>query len=308
MKGDTFIPKILLPEGVKIGHASNSVTGCTAIICEDGAVAGVDVRGGAPGTRETDLLHNEKAMQKIHAVVLSGGSAYGLESACGVMNYLRDCGKGFSMGEKVVPIVSAAVLYDLNGPDYNYPDSVMGRAAAESAASEGISFGKVGAGVGATVGKIRGIDFCSEGGIGAATVGTPQLFVTAVVAVNALGDIVDHRTGKIIAGAKDNRGEFLDTVGCILSGNFARLLYGNTTIGCVITNAKLDKVQANKLAAIAHNGYAQSIRPVHTDHDGDTVFALSAGEAECEFAMLEVMAVEAVSRAITSAVTMKEWK
>lgn len=308
MKGDVFTPKILLPEGVKIGHASNSVTGCTAIICEDGAVAGADVRGGAPGTRETDLLRNEKAMQKINAVVLSGGSAYGLESACGVMNYLRDRGKGFGMGEKVVPIVSAAVLYDLNGPDYNYPDSAMGRAAAESAAHDGIMFGKVGAGVGATVGKIRGAQFCSQGGIGAATVGTEQLFVTAVVAVNALGDIADHRTGKIIAGAHDNRGEFLDTVGCILSGNFARLLYGNTTIGCVITNAGLDKVQANKLAAIAHNGYAQSIKPVHTDHDGDTIFALSSGEAQCEFAMLEVMAVEAVSRAITSAVTFKEWQ
>ncbi len=303
---NTYVPKILLPQGVAVGHADNSVTGCTAIVCEKGAVAGVDVRGGAPGTRETDLLHTDKAMQKIHAVVLSGGSAYGLEAACGVMHALREKGAGFAMGEKVVPIVCSAVLYDLNGPDYNYPDIAMGRAAEKNASAENVPFGKIGAGTGATVGKIRGLEYASDGGIGAATVGTPDLFVTAIVAVNALGDVVDHRTGKIIAGAHDNAGGFLDTVGCVLSGNFARLLYGNTTIGCILTNAKLDKVQANKLAAIGHNGLAQSIKPVHTDHDGDTLFALSAGEAQCEFTMLEVMAVEAVSQAVTGAVLHKE--
>lgn len=305
---DKFTPKILLPEGITIGHASNSVTGCTAILCRGGAVAGADVRGGAPGTRETDLLHNDKAMEKINAVVLSGGSAYGLEASCGVMQYLRDKGEGFKTGEKTVPIVCSAVLYDLNSPDYNYPDIAMGKLAAQNADDKNISFGKVGAGTGATVGKIRGPQFCSQGGIGAATVGTPDLFVTAVVAVNALGDVVDHRSGKILAGALDNRGEFLDTAGCVLSGNFARLMYGNTTIGCLMTNAALTKVQANKLASIGHNGYAQSIKPVHTDYDGDTLFALSAGDKKCEFAMLEVMAVEAVSRAITSAVTFKEWQ
>lgn len=303
---DTFVPKILLPEGVAIGHAGNSVTGCTAILCAGGATAGADVRGGAPGTRETDLLHNDKAMEKINAVVLSGGSAYGLESACGVMHYLREQGEGFAVGDKIVPIVCAAVLYDLNGPDYNFPDVAMGRAAAENAKRENIPFGKVGAGTGATVGKIRGAEFADEGGIGAATVGTPDLFVTAVVAVNALGDVVDHRSGKIVAGAHDNAGGFLDTTGCILSGNFARLMYGNTTIGCLITNAKLSKVQANKLASIGHNGLVQSIRPVHTDHDGDTLFALAKGEAPCEFSMLQVMAVEAVSRAVTAAVLHRE--
>lgn len=303
---DTFIPKILLPHGVKVGHAGNSVTGCTAILCENGAVAGADVRGGAPGTRETDLLHNDKAMEKIQAVVLSGGSAYGLEASCGVMHWLRERGKGFAIGGKVVPIVCSAVLYDLAGPDYNFPDIAMGKAAAENATDKNVVFGKVGAGTGATVGKIRGSEFCSQGGIGAATVGSPELYVTAIVAVNALGDVADHRTGKIIAGAHDNAGGFLDTVGCILSGNFARLMYGNTTIGCLVTNAKLTKVQANKLASIAHNGLAQSICPVHTDHDGDTLFALSAGEATCEFSMLGVMATEAVSRAVTSAVLYRE--
>ena len=192
---ETFIPRILLPEGVTIGHAGNSVTGCTAVLC---------------------------------------------------------------------------------------------------------------AGTGATVGKIRGPQYASDGGIGAATVGTPDLFVTAVVAVNALGDVVDHRTGQIVAGAHDNAGGFLDTVGCVLTGNFARLLYGNTTIGCILTNAALSKVQANKLAALGHNGLARSVRPVHTDHDGDTLFALSKGTATCEFAMLQVMAEEAVSRAVTSAVLHRE--
>lgn len=300
---DKYVPKILLPKGIKIGHADNSVTGCTAIICEGGAVAGVDVRGGAPGTRETDLLRSDKAMEKINAVVLTGGSAYGLEASCGVMHYLREKGEGFAIGEKVVPIVSSAVLYDLNSPDYSYPDMAMGRLAAENAKSEGIEFGKVGAGTGATVGKIRGGEYASDGGIGAATVGTEQLFVTAVVAVNALGDVVDSRTGKIIAGAHDNAGGFLDTEGCVLSGNFARLMYGNTTIGCVMTNANLTKVQANKLASIAHNGLARTIRPVHTDHDGDTLFALSSGDAQCEFTMLEIMAVEAVARAVVNAVS-----
>ncbi len=303
---DTFVPKILLPEGVTVGHAGNSVTGCTAIICERGAVAGADVRGGAPGTRETDLLKNDKAMEKINAVVLSGGSAYGLEASCGVMHELRERGAGFAIGDKVVPIVCSAVLYDLNSPDYNYPDIAMGRMAAQNAKAENVPFGKVGAGTGATVGKIRGPQFADRGGIGAATVGTEQLFVTAIVAVNALGDVTDHRTGKIIAGARDNAGGFLDTVGCVLSGNFTRLMYGNTTVGCILTNAKLTKVQANKLASIGHNGYALSIRPVHTDHDGDALFALSSGEAQCEFSMLEVMATEAVSRAITSAVLCRE--
>ncbi len=302
MKKNSFVPKILLPNGITVGHADDGVTGCTVVLCEGGAVAGGDVRGGAPGTRETDLLHNDKAMEKINAVVLSGGSAYGLEASCGVMRFLQEKGEGFKIGNKVVPIVCSAVLYDLSGDGYDFPDVEMGKRAAANATASGVPFGQVGAGTGATVGKVRGAEFCSAGGIGAATVGTPDLFVTAIVAVNALGDVVDHRSGKIIAGAHDNAGGFLGTVGCILSGNFARLMYGNTTIGCVITNAALNKVQANKLASISHNGLAQSIKPVHTEHDGDTLFAICKGEAKCEFSMLEVMAAEAVSRAVTSAV------
>lgn len=301
---EKVLDKILLPEGIKIGHCDNSVTGVTVVLAEQSAVGGVDVRGCAPGTRETDLLRPEKAIEQVHAVFLTGGSAYGLEAGCGVMKYLREKGFGYKMNDKVVPLVAGAVLYDLNGPDYNYPDFEMGYQACKNAKTDSIPFGKVGAGTGATVGKIRGIEYASAGGIGAATVGSTNLFVTAVVAVNAVGDVYDHNTGKIIAGARDNAGDFLNTRECVLTGNFARLLYGtNTTIGCVLTNAKLTKLQANKLATIAHNGLAQSIKPVHTDHDGDTVFALARGEASADFTMLGVMAVEAVSRAITNAVT-----
>lgn len=300
---DKHTEAILLPEGVTIGHCDNSVTGVTVILCDKGAVGGVDVRGCAPGTRETDLLRPEKAIERVDAVFLTGGSSFGLEAGCGIMHYLREKGIGYAMNDKVVPLVTGAVIYDLNGPDYNYPDAAMGRKACEQAASRNIPFGKVGVGTGATVGKIRGPQYCQQSGVGAATVGTPTLFVTAVMAVNAVGDVYDHNTGKIIAGAHDNAGGFLDTRGCVLTGNFARLMHGtNTTIGCILTNARLTKLQANKLATIGHNGLAQSIKPVHTDYDGDTLFALSAGDAPCDFTMLGVMAVEAVSRAITNAV------
>ncbi len=295
--------KILLPSGITVGNADNSVTGVTAIIARDGAIAGVDVRGCAPGTRETDALKSDKAVEKAHAIVLCGGSAYGLDACSGVMKFLCENGIGHRMGEKVVPIVAGAVIYDLNGPDYNYPSSEMGYLAASSASVD-FARGKAGVGVGATCGKIRGAQFCSDSGLGASTVGDEGLFVTAIVAVNALGDVYDHESGNIIAGAHDNAGGFLDTRKCIITGNFSRLMYGtNTTIGCVITNATLTKVQANKLASVAHNGLAQSIKPVHTDYDGDTIFAMSCGSAVVQdFTILQVMAQEAVSRAITDSI------
>lgn len=295
---------ILIPDGIKVGHASNSVTGVSVILAEGGAVAGVDVRGNAPGTRETDCLRSDKVIEKANAIVLAGGSAYGLDACGGVMKYLSERGCGHGMGDKVVPIVAAAVLYDLNGPGYNFPDSAMGYEACAHASQTNFERGKVGAGTGATCGKIRGTEYCSQAGIGISTVGSSQLFVTAMVAVNAVGDVYDHNTGKIIAGAHDNSGNFLGTRDCILTGNFARLMYGaNTTIGCIMTNAQLTKVQANKLASVAHNGLAQSVKPVHTDYDGDTLFCLSCGSVIApDFTMLQVMAVESVSRAITDAV------
>lgn len=295
--------KITIPKGIKIGHAQNDKTGVTVILCEDGFVCGADVRGGAPGTRETDLLKNEKAMNIVNAVVLSGGSAYGLESACGVMKFLREKGKGYKMGDKVVPIVPGAVIYDLNEKGYDYPDIDMGYEACKNATSTPV-FGRVGVGTGATVGKIRGIENCDKSGIGAATVVINGVTVTAVVAVNAFGDVINHETGEILAGAHDRKGAFLDTERTILDGKLLRLLLGtNTTIGCIITDAKLNKVQANKLAAIGHNGYARSIRPVHTDYDGDTLFAVATGRKRVlNFAMLSVGAVKAVSLAIENAV------
>lgn len=294
---------VKIPKGIKVGHAQNEFTGVTVILCEDGCVGGVDCRGGAPGTRETDLLHNEKMMNQVNAVVLSGGSAYGLESACGVMKYLREKNKGFKTGDKIVPIVPAAVIYDLMGEGYNYPDSAMGYEACKNATDKP-EFGCVGAGKGATVGKIRGPKNCDKGGIGAATVVINGVTITAIVVVNAFGDVIDSETGNILAGAHDRSGKFLDTEKTILDGKLLRLLLGtNTTIGCILTDAKLDKVQVNKLASIGHNGYARSIRPVHTDYDGDTLFAVATGKKRVlNFAMLSVGAVKAVSLAIENAV------
>lgn len=293
-----------LPKGIKIGHAGNEHTGCTVILPAKGAVCGCDVRGGGPATRETDLLRNEKMMQQVNAVVLSGGSAYGLESACGVMEYLRENGDGYKVGKKIVPIVPAACIFDLNDDEYYYPDKQMGIDACK-AATETPEFGKVGAGIGATVGKIRGVKHADESGIGCATVNVLGVNVTAVVVVNAFGDVFDYNTGRCIAGARGNSGELLNTAQAVLNGNVLKMLLGaNTTIGCVITDAKLDKVEANKIATVAHNGLAKTINPVHTDYDGDALFCMATGKKKViNLAMLEVGAVEAVAQAVLDAVT-----
>lgn len=294
---------VFLPAGIKVGNYGEGNTGVTVILAADGATAGASVRGGAPGTRETDLLRSEKAMQHVNAVVLSGGSAYGLGACGGVMEYLKDEGKGYKIGGKVVPIVPGAVIYDLNFVDYEYPKSDWGYRAAANA-KDYVETGKVGAGTGATVGKIRGPQFSSAGGLGAATVNVMGVNVTAIMVVNAMGDVFGA-DGKVIAGAKGNDGEFIDTEKCILEGDFLKLMPpgANTTIGCIITDAALTKLECNKLAEVAHNGLARSIRPVHTDHDGDTLFVLSSGNKPVsEFTLLTVAAVEAVSRAIRNAV------
>ena len=298
--------KILLPEGVKIGHAQNDYTGVTCILT-DYAVGGVSVRGGAPGTRETDMLRAEKSQGFVNAVVLSGGSAYGLEAACGVMDYLRENNIGFKVGDKVVPLVAQAILYDLNTPgEYHYPDKSMGYAAAKCAAADNVKFGAVGAGMGATVGKIMGANGACKSGIGAATCLFGDVFVTAVIAVNALGDVVDHNTGKILAGARLPNGEYLNTLQALTNGKLKQIMKmqsgTNTTIGCVMTNAQLDKVGVNKLAAVAHDGLAMSIRPVHTDADGDTLFALSKGDKTADINIVMALAVEATARAVENAV------
>lgn len=298
--------KFLLPQGVKIGHADDGYTGVTCILC-DNAVGGVSVRGGAPGTRETDMLRADKSQDFVNAIVLAGGSAYGLEASCGVMEYLREQNVGFKVGDKVVPLVAGAILYDLDfSGGYRYPDKKMGYEAAKNAKSQGVEFGSVGAGKGATVGKILGAYGADKGGIGGATLCFGDVFVTAVAAVNALGDVYDRKTGKILAGAKLPNGKFLNTIGCLTDPAFAARLaatrHANTTIGCVMTNAKLDKAGANRLASVAHDGLALSIRPVHTDADGDTLFALSAGDKTVDMSILMALAVEAVADAVENAV------
>ncbi len=295
---------ITIPKGISVGHANDEHTGVTVILAPNGAVGGCDCRGGAPGTRETDLLRPEKMMDKINAVVLSGGSAYGLESTVGVMNYLREKGIGYRSGGKIVPIVTGAVIFDLNAKGYHYPTTEMGVKACENAGSS-LDFGQIGVGKGATVGKIRGMKFCDKSGVGAATVKVCGVTVTAIVAVNAMGDVVNPETNEIIAGAHANDGSFINTNKCMLEGSFMKLALGkNTTIGCIITNAKINKVQANKLASISHNGLARTIRPVHTDYDGDTMFCLATGARPVvNFALLQVAAVEATEKAILNAVT-----
>jgi L-aminopeptidase/D-esterase-like protein len=290
-----------IPDGFKLGHYNDEHTGVSVILC-DGAVGGVDVRGCAPGTRETDLLRAEKAIEEVHAVALCGGSSYGLQACCGIMEWLREKGVGYKMGDKIVPLVAGAVIYDLKGDSYHYPDMNAGKAACDNASDRPIR-GKVGAGKGATVGKIRGDAFASEGGLGIATVAVGAATVTAVVVVNACGDVRDADSGKILAGAKANDGSFIDTAGCIVNNDFMKLMKGgNTTIGCIMTDAKLTKLQANKIATLAHDGMARAIRPVHTDFDGDTLFALSSNKVDAQFMAVGVAVEEAVARAIADAV------
>ncbi len=298
--------KIVIPRGFEIGHYNDEFTGVTAILCRGGAVGGCDCRGGAPGTRETDLLKNEKMMEKVNAVVLAGGSAYGLGASQGVMEYLKDEGVGFKSMGKLVPIVTSAVIYDLNQKEYHYPTAQDGLYACKNA-SKTVEFGNIGVGKGATVGKIRGVKNACKSGVGAATVKVGGVTVTAIVAVNAMGDVVDE-SGTIIAGAKGKNGEFINTEKCLVEGDVAKLLMGtNTTIGCILTNANLTKVQANKLASISHNGLARAIRPVHTDYDGDTMFCLAKGNRPVvNFAMLQSAVVVATEMAIRNAVKLSE--
>lgn len=294
---------ITIPHGFKIGHFEDEYTGVTVILSRKGAVGGCDCRGGAPGTRETDLLHPLKMMDKINAVTLAGGSAYGLAACDGVMQYLLGEGVGFKSMGKTVPIVTGAVIFDLNQKQMHLPTAQFGVEACKNATSTP-TFGNVGVGRGATVGKIRGLKYASKGGVGAATVKTLGVNVTAVVAVNALGDVVDD-AGNIIAGAKGRDGNFINTEKRLINGEYGKLLLGtNTTIGCVLTDANLDKVQATKLASAAHNGLARAIRPVHTDYDGDTMFCLASGSKPViSFTALQTACVRATQLAIVNAVS-----
>lgn len=295
--------------GIKIGHAQNrdAATGCTVILCPEGATGGVDVRGGAPGTRETDLLNPVNYVDKVHAVLLSGGSAFGLDAAAGVMQYLEEQGAGFDVGVTKVPIVAGAVLFDLNCGDYRIrPDKAMGYAACQAASAGVVAEGCVGAGTGATVGKIFGMQHAMKGGLGISWMAVGDLRVGAVVAVNCLGDVVNPvEGGKIIAGAFAKEPfRFLNCEQGLLAQHDKKVnrFAGNTTIGAVVTNAILTKAQANKIASMAHNGYARTIRPAHTLFDGDTIFTVATGSVTADINVVGVLAAQAVEQAVLRAV------
>lgn len=294
-------------KGIKIGHAQDldGGTGCSVIICENGGIAGVDVRGGGPASRETELLKPLCMVEKIHAVMLSGGSAFGLDACGGAMKYLEEKSIGFDVGVTVVPIVCGASLFDLVvGDPYCRPDKEMGYQACKDSENLPISEGNVGAGTGSSVGKFLGIDRMMKSGLGVYAVEKGGVMCGAVVAVNALGDIVDVDTGDRIAGIlSEDKNSLSNTEEIMLSEieKSRNVFSGNTTIACIITNGKLTKNQANKLASVAHNGFARAIRPVHTSADGDTIFVLSTGEVEVNPDTLGVMATDVIGRAINRA-------
>lgn len=296
--------------GIEVGHFSDPrrPTGCTAIVARDGAVGGADVRGAAPGTREIDLLSPTTLVEQVHAVMLAGGSAWGLDAAGGAMRWLEEHGLGLGVGRARIPIVPAAILYDLHLGDIRIrPDAQAGYAACAAASRQAPAEGNVGAGSGATVGKLFGIERAMKGGVGSASVRAGGFTVGALVACNAVGDVVDPATGAVIAGARAADGRtLLDTRRALLAGDApSRLVTAtNTTIGVVATDAVLTKPQANRLAMVAHDGLARAINPVHTMLDGDVLFALGTGTTgrAAEMVLLATMAAEAVALAVVRAV------
>ena len=290
--------------GIRVGHDTNqeAATGCTVVLCASPAVGGVDVRGGAPATRETDLLHPLAMMEEVHGVLLTGGSAFGLDAAGGVMRYLEEQGQGFDTGFASVPIVPAAAIFDLAlGSASVRPDAAAGYRACQNATGEATPQGNVGAGTGATVGKLAGPTFMMKGGLGSASVQLDEtLVVGAIVVVNAAGDVVDPQSQQVIAGARNPAG-----------GHLFTHPFSNTTIAVIATNAALRKSEINKVAQMAHNGLALALRPAHTMFDGDTVFALALGSranradeasATLQTSMIGAAAANVLARAIVKAV------
>jgi L-aminopeptidase/D-esterase-like protein len=307
--------------GLAVGHHTHTdrATGCTVVLCPAGATCGVDVRGAAPGTRETDLLRPDNLVEQVHGLLLAGGSAFGLDAAAGVMRWLEERGHGFAVGPVLqagpmagqpvrVPIVPSAVLFDLWLGDARVrPDAESGYAACEAATAGPIAQGSVGAGAGATLGKLFGIQRAMKGGIGTASVKVGAITVGALVAVNAIGDVFDPHTGQPIAGARTADGlGLLDSHAALVRGELPeRALAGMaTTIGVIATDARLTKAQANKLATMAHDGLARCIRPVHTMTDGDALFALATGGSgkPGDMTVLGALAAEATTRAVLNAI------
>ncbi len=305
--------------GIEVGQATNksALTGCTVVLCKEGAVGGVDQRGGAPGTRETDLLRPIHLVEKVHAVLLAGGSAFGLDAAAGVMKYLEENQIGFNTGVARVPIVPAAILFDLGiGDAAIRPDAEMGYQACQHASPKPPEEGNVGAGTGCTVGKILGPGQAMKSGLGTDSLEIGGgVIVGAIVAVNTFGDIIDPKSQQIIAGARSAKvgplklgaeGYFANTLEVMKSLTGRTILSfasrSNTVIGVVATNAKLDKNEINKIAQMAHDGLARTIRPAHTMFDGDTIFALATGKKTTDVNIVGAFAAEVMANAILRAV------
>jgi L-aminopeptidase/D-esterase-like protein len=302
VKGLTDLP------GIKVGHVSDfeALTGCTAILCEQGAVGGVDIRGSASGTEEIATLDPGNVNPVVHGILLAGGSAFGLEAASGVRRYLEGRGVGFPTAVAKVPIVPAAILYDLGiGKPNVRPNVAMGEAAAAAASTDAVKEGCVGAGTGATIGKVLGMKQAMKSGVGSFTVTLPGgVMVASLVAVNAVGDVRDPATGKIVAGARKSPDshDFADAVEVLKHRPPPPLAVQNTTLAVVATNVRLTKVEATKLAQFAALGVARTIYPVNTMMDGDTVFALSIGDRRADINTLGVAAAEAVAEGVLRAV------
>lgn len=309
-------------DGVSVGHYTDErrPTGCTVVLCPQGAVAGVDVRGAAPGTRDTDALSPSNTVAEVHGLLLTGGSAYGLDAVGGVMRWLEERGHGFQVGASLVPIVPAAVIFDLWVDDFSdsnaanprgariRPDMQAGYSACEAASTGPVEQGNVGAGAGATLGKLNGPDCAMKGGIGSASLSVQGVTVAALVVCNALGDVVDPLTGQLLAGARVSAQsrDLLDIRQAQLEGRTMTkpAVGSNTTIGVVATDAILTKPQAHRLAQVAHDGLARSIRPVHTPMDGDTLFALGTGTSgqAADMMLLSTLAAEVTAMAVVNAV------
>ena len=292
--------------GIAVGHADNGLTGCTAILCgPEGAVAGVDVRGSASGTRETELLRPTALIERAHAIVLSGGSAFGLDAACGVMTFLKEQGIGFEAAGYRVPIVCAAVLFDLPFSGGKHPDAQMGYRAASAASTQRVAEGNVGAGCGATVGKVRDRQHSMKAGLGSSSRRLPSgLIVGAIVAVNALGSVIDPHSGEVLAGVLGDDGKPRDSAEYLLEhASEESRFVSNTTIGAVATNAILTKAQAQKIASWSQDAYARTISPVHTMSDGDTIFALATLEVEASMNVIGTLAVAVMAEAVVRAAT-----
>lgn len=306
--------KITDIENIKIGNAEDEKagTGCTVIICERGAITGLDVRGGGPASRESELTKPFASAEVIHAVLLSGGSAFGLDAAGGVMKYLEERNIGFDVGVTKVPLVCESCIFDLRVGDYKIrPDAKMGYQACVNSETNNIQMGNHGAGTGATVGKILGIDYAMKSGLGFYALQIGNLKVGAIVSVNAFGDIFDYESGSMIAGVlnkeKNGFGNSEEELIKIaenknLSFDIENNITTNTTIGAVITNAKFTKSQMGKIASMTHNGFARTIKPVHTTLDGDSIYAMSVGDVNANLDAVGSIAAVVMGKAINSAI------